>query len=118
MLNALQAVDDLPKRNATQVKNMWRDLVDQVRTTGSVAVTHHGKVEMVVMDVATYRHMLDIAAEAEIRQRDTLSELTAEFDRHLAALQGSATHGKIDAVLEHRGDLAKLAKRPKAGQSY
>jgi PHD/YefM family antitoxin component YafN of YafNO toxin-antitoxin module len=118
MLTAFRTLDDLPQRNATQVKNKWRDLVDQVRTTGSVAVTHHDKVEMVVMDVATYQEMVNLAAAATTRQRDVLTELTAEFDEQLASLQAPGTHDKIDAVMEFRGDLTKISDHPRAGRSY
>jgi len=118
MRAGFQTLDDLPKRNATQVKNKWRDLVDEVHASGSVAVTHRDKVEMVVMDVATYRGFLDLAAEAKAREGDLLAELSAEFDQQLASLQAPDTHDKIDAVMELRGDLTGIVNRPKAGQSY
>ena len=53
MAPSLPQIDELPRRNATQVKNQWRDLVREVRASGSVAVTNHDTVEMVVVDSTT-----------------------------------------------------------------
>ena len=52
------------------------------------------------------------------RQQAVLAELTAEFAARLAAMQGPEARAKIDAVMDLRGDLNKLADRPKAGKSY
>jgi hypothetical protein len=44
-----------------------------------------------------------------------LAELTAEFDRHLAALKASDAHERIDAAMASRG---RVTPRPKAGASF
>jgi len=46
-------LDQLPRQNASQVKNRWGEVVRQVRQSGSVAITHHANVEMVLLDAAT-----------------------------------------------------------------
>ena len=73
----LRQIEDLPQRTATQVKNRWADLVREVRVAGSVAVTQHDRVEMVVMDAATYRKAAALAEDAKARQQATLAELSA-----------------------------------------
>jgi len=111
----LPRIEDLPRRNATQVKNKWGDLVRDVRATGSVAVTHHDKVEMVVVDAARYEAMAMLVAGAKVRQQAVLAELTAEFDRRLAALKSPETRRRVEAVMASRG---RGKPRPKAGESF
>lgn len=111
----LPRIDELPRRNATQVKNKWGDLVREVRAAGSVAVTQHDKVEMVIVDAATYRKMAALADDARERHRATLAELSAEFDRRLATLKSPGTRGRVEAVMAARG---RSRRRPKAGVSF
>lgn len=115
MFDDLPRIEELPQRNATQVKNKWADLVRAVRAGGSVAVTQHDRVEMVVMDAATYRKMAALAEQAKERQQVTLAELSAEFDRRLAALKGPETRGRVEAAMATRG---RTKRRPKAGMAF
>lgn len=108
-------IDDLPRRKATQVKNEWRDVVREVRASGSVAVTNHDKVEMIVMDADAYREMMALVEGAKARQQATLTELTAEFDRHLADLKAADARKRVEAAMTSRG---RVTPRPKAGSSY
>lgn len=111
----LPRLEDLPQRNATEVKNKWGDLVRAVRAAGSVAVTQHDRIEMVVMDAATYRTMAALAEDAGERRQAVLAELSAEFDRRLAALKSPETRGRAEAVMAARG---RSKRRPKAGASF
>jgi prevent-host-death family protein len=111
----LPRIENLPRRNATQVKNKWADLVREVRAVGSVAVTQHNRVEMVVMDAATYRKMAALAEDAKARRQAALAELSADFDRRLAALKSPETRGRVEAVMAARG---RTKRRPKAGASF
>jgi prevent-host-death family protein len=115
MAAALLPIEELPRRNATEVKNKWGDLVREVRQRGSVAVANHGKVEMVVVEVAKYRELAALAAEAEGRREASLAELAAEFDRHLAGLETPGTRERVDAALATKG---RVTPRPKAGSAY
>jgi antitoxin (DNA-binding transcriptional repressor) of toxin-antitoxin stability system len=115
MTAGLPQIEELPRRNATQVKNRWSELVREVRACGTVAVTHHDRVEMVVVEAAKYREMAALVEAAKGRQQASLSELAAEFDRHLAALQQPDTGDRIEAALDSQG---RVAPRPKAGPSY
>lgn len=108
-------IEDLPRRNATQVKNKWGDVIRELRTRGSVAITSHENVEVVMVTPETYRMMMSLVAAAEERRGATLAELAAEFDQHLAGLQKADARERIDAMMESRGHVKP---RPKAGPSY
>lgn len=108
-------IDALPRRNATQAKNKWSDLVREVRKSGSVAVTHHDRVEMVVIDAERYQEMIALVDGAQERRRATLAELTAEFDRRLAELRAPDTRKRAEAAMASRG---QNTPRPKAGSSF
>jgi prevent-host-death family protein len=115
MPDSLPKLEDLPRRNATQVKNQWSDLVREVRARGSVAVTHHDRVEMVVVDATKYREMAALVQDAVTRQQEALADLSAEFDRRLAALKAPDTRRRMTAAMASRG---QLKVRPKAGDSF
>jgi hypothetical protein len=115
MATRLRQIEELPHRNATQVKNKWGDLVREVRASGSVAVTHHDKVEMVVVEVGRYREMAALVAGIDGRHQAALAELSAEFDRHLAALQAPDARARVEAAMASRG---RVTPRPKAGASF
>jgi PHD/YefM family antitoxin component YafN of YafNO toxin-antitoxin module len=115
MVPSVRHVEDLPRRNATEVKNRWGDLVREVRTHGSVAVTNHDKVEMVVVEVSRYREMAAVVEGVQGRQQAALGELAAEFDRRLAALKAPDARERIDRAMASRG---WVGPRPKAGTSF
>lgn len=115
MFAAMPALEDLPRQNASQVKNKWGDVVRLVREAGSVAVTHHSAVEMVLLDASTYRQLTQDIQALKAREQTVLDELTQRFDARLAVLQqpGAAQH--MAALFDARG---KLTQRPKAGTSF
>ncbi len=108
-------IEELPRKTATQVKNKWSDLVREVRVSGSVAVTHHDMVEMVVVEAGRYREMAALVDSAERRQTDTLAELVAEFDQRLAELRVPDSRQRVEKALASRG---RATPRPKAGASF
>ena len=115
MAARLPQIEQLPRRNATEVKNRWGDLVREVRANGSVAVTHHDKVEMVVVEAARYREMAALVDGIDARRRTALADLVAEFDRHLAALKAPDARKRAEAAMASRG---RATPRPKAGASF
>ena len=115
MIPSFRHVEDLPRKNATEVKNRWGDLVREVRAHGSVAVTNHDKVEMVVVEVGQYREMAALVEGVQGRHQAALAELAAEFDRRLAALKAPDARGRIDTAMASRG---RVRPRPKAGASF
>lgn len=115
MLNALIALDDLPRQNASQVKNRWGEVVRLVRQSGSVAVTNHSAVEMVLVDASTYRQLTEDIQALKDRERTVLDELAQRFDARLAVLQQPDAARNVTALFDTRG---KLGRRPKAGASF
>ena len=53
MTTALLSLDELPRQNASSVKNKWGEVVRQVQQLGSLAITNHATVEMVLLNAAT-----------------------------------------------------------------
>lgn len=82
---------------------------------GSVAVTNHSAVEMVVLDVSTYRQLTEDIQTLKAREQTVLNELAQRFDARLAVLQQPDANRKLAAVFESRG---KLGQRPKAGATF
>ena len=115
MSTALLSLEQLPRQNASQVKNKWGEVVRQVRQNGSVAITNHSAVEMVLLDAATYQQLTESLAALQAREQSVLDELGQRFDARLAVLQAPGAAANVQALFEARG---KLGKRPKAGASY
>lgn len=115
MASGFRRIEDLPRRNATEVKNRWGDLVREVRACGSVAVTNHDNIEMVVIEVGKYREMSLLVESVQERRGAALAELTAEFDEHLARLKAPDVRARIEAAMASRG---RTTPRPKAGTSF
>ena len=71
-------LERLPRRKASEVKNKWRDLVRAVRAHGSVAVTNHDTIEMVVVEAGRYQEMAAAASAAKDRDSAALAELSVD----------------------------------------
>lgn len=111
----IPSLEKLPQESATQVKNKWAEVVRKVRKLGSVAVTQHNQVEMVVMDAETYRKISALAEKARARSEAQLAELSTDFDRRLASFKTDGIRDRVEGVMSARG----RAKRPaKAGDAY
>jgi prevent-host-death family protein len=115
MTTELLSLQDLPRQNASQVKNKWGEVVRQVRQAGSVAITHHSAVEMVLLDAATYEQLTQDLSALKAREQSMLDELADRFDARLAVLQQPGANRKVEALMNAKG---KLARRPKAGASF
>ncbi len=111
----LPTLDRLPRQSASHVKNKWRDVVREVRTAGSIAITNHSAVELVLVDAATYEQLATSAAALKAREASVLDQLASQFDQRLAALDQHDAQDKVTAVFAGKG---KLAKRPKAGAAF
>ncbi|NRF67161.1 type II toxin-antitoxin system Phd/YefM family antitoxin [Aquincola sp. S2] len=115
MTTELRALNDLPRQNATQVKNRWGEVVRLVRQSGSVAITHHANVEMVLVPAAVYEQVARELQTLKAQQQSQLEELAQRFEARLAGLQHAAAPQQLDALLAARG---KLTRRPKAGATF
>lgn len=115
MITSLPDLLELPRQNASQVKNKWGDVVRLVHQSGSVAVTNHSVVEMVLLDAATYQQLTEEIQALKAREQTVLDELAERFDARLQGLQQPGVADKVGALFAARG---ALAKRPKAGASH
>jgi PHD/YefM family antitoxin component YafN of YafNO toxin-antitoxin module len=111
----LRSLEALPQKSATEVKNGWAKVVREVRSSGSVAVTQHDRVEMVVMDAETYHEITALATEQTERRRAALEALTQAFDQRLRSLDNAETPKKFAAVRAAKG---RLKHPPKAGSTF
>ena len=115
MIAELPKLEDLPRQTASDVKNKWREVVREVRAAGSVAITNHSSVEMVLVDAEAYRQLAASAAALKEREATVLDQLSAQFNQRLASLQAPDAAAKAAAVFQRKG---RLANRPKAGTAF
>ncbi|MDH6590403.1 prevent-host-death family protein [Variovorax sp. TBS-050B] len=115
MAAVLPSLDELPRQNASQVKNRWGDVVRQVQKSGSVAVTNHSTVEMVLLTAATYNQLVEDAQALKAREQSVLDELARRFDERLGVLQQPGAAGRAADLFAAKG---RLGRRPKAGDSF
>lgn len=115
MITELPDIQDLPRQNASQVKNKWGEVLRQVHQSGSVAITNHSTIDMVLLDAATYRRLTEEIQSLNSRDKKVLDELASRFEARLAVLQQPEANQRVEALFDSRG---KLANRPKAGASY
>jgi hypothetical protein len=115
MFTDLPSIKDLPHQSASQVKNRWASVARLVQQTGSVAITNHSVVEMVLLDAATYQQFVDEIQAFKAREQTDLDRLDNRFRSRLTVLQQPDAAEKVDALFAAKG---KLTQRPKAGTSY
>lgn len=115
MAAALPKLEDLPRQTASDVKNKWREVVREVRDSGSVAITNHSAVEVVLVNAEAYRQLAASAAALQEREAAVMEQLSAQFHERLAGLRAPAAAKKAAAVFKRKG---KLSTRPKAGTAY
>jgi hypothetical protein len=115
VITELPGLDELPRQNASQVKNKWGEVVRLVQEVGSVAVTNHSAVEMVLIRAATYRQLVQEILALNAREQSVLDELASRFNSRLATLQQPDAGRKVRALFAAKG---KLTRRPKAGTSF
>lgn len=109
------ALEDLPTQASSEVKNRWGQVVRQVQKTGSLAITHHSNIEMVLSTAEHYQALLAEVARLHARERTQLEELSAQFMRRLDKLQQADAHARLARVMEAKGEASVP---PIAGQSY
>lgn len=115
MIADLPQLEELPRQTASAVKNKWREVVREVRETGSVAITNHSAVEVVLVNAEAYRQLAASAAALKEREASVLAQLSAQFDQRLATLQAPQAARQAAAVFQRKG---RLSTRPKAGSTF
>jgi PHD/YefM family antitoxin component YafN of YafNO toxin-antitoxin module len=121
MLTELRDIDELPRQKASQVKNKWGDVVRLVHQSGSVAITNHANIEMVLVDAEAYRELTRMAQAMKERNRATLEQLNERFSERLAVLQQPDAHDRLDSLLATRSRSPRGKSKdaaPKAGPAY
>ena len=114
MVAPLTALESLPSQKSSQVKNKWGAVVRQVQEQGSLAITNHSSVELVLLTAATYQSLLDLVARLQARERTELDELSGQFKARLEILQVPQMHDRLSSMLATKG---KAKKAPIAGES-
>lgn len=103
MTAVLPALDALPRQNATQVKNKWGEVVRQVHARGTVAVTNHSTIEMVMVSADVYQALLDTVEKISRREQTEIDALTDQFRARLASLQQPDAHDRLADVMSSKG---------------
>lgn len=116
MLTELRDIEDLLKQNAWQVKNQWNDLIHLVHEEGSVAITSHANVEMVLVDARVYRKLTKMAHMINARNQATLDDLNARFEASLKTLREPGGRRLVEELFAADGKLT--GERPIAGSSF
>ena len=88
---------DLEKTPASDVKAKgWPELMRKVARLGAVVVTNHNHPQAVVVSAEEYQRLVAQAsgASAAAQRAQSLKQLQAEFDAHLAVLDDGKTLAK------------------------
>ena len=109
------ALKDLLSQPSTEVKNRWGQVVRQVHKSGSLAITHHSSIELVLSTAEHYQALLDEVSRLQARERSQLEELSAQFMRRLDTLQRPDAHARLASVMDAKGEASVP---PIAGKGY
>lgn len=115
MLTTLPNINEMPHQSATQVKNKWGEVARQVIKNGSLAITNHANVEMVILEASIYQELIAQINTLKDKERTALDALTERFNTKLMALQAPDAPNKLNALLQAKG---QSSSSPKAGSSY
>ena len=111
----LDAIEDLRRTPATEVKKLgWRGVMKTLRK-GKVVVTNHNEPEAVILSVEEYSTILHALQEAASRAEPALEMLRQRFDERLASLQAADAGDQLRALM-HKS--ATLGGKVKVGASY
>ena len=112
----LTEIDQLPSTTASDVKKEgWRKLTRRVQAAGSVAVTSHGEVEVVILSRDLYITMLGELRERQKGKAADLEALRRRFDERLASL---AAPDAGDRLRSSMAAPATLGGSVKAGTGF
>lgn len=115
MLPKLLAVEDLPQRLATQVRNGWAPVARAVQEFGCVAITNNATVEAVILSVKAYEELIAEAARGREHHQQVLDDLTSRFRARLESLVSADASDRMGRLFNAHG---RIAYRSKAGSSY
>ena len=115
MVATLIALEDLPSQKSSHIKNKWGDVVRQVQAQGSLAITNHSTVEMVLLTAGTYQSLLDLVSRLQAREKSEIDQLSDQFKVRLANLEDPQARGRLNDLLASKG---RAKKKPIAGESF
>lgn len=104
-IHALHPSKELPTSPASQLKNAFKPVFQQVLKDGAVSITRNRKREAILLSAELYDQII-----AELAARDPLEVLRKDYDARFAAMQtDSAQKAYQDAFDATPGDLGKSA---------
>ena len=82
------ALGQLQRKPVSDVKREgWRGIKRSVEAAGTLLMTSHDQPEAVILSLAEYRQLTEMAALSQREQQDKLDRLSRAFDAELAVLQ-------------------------------
>ncbi len=107
-----ERLESQPSISASDVKKRgWKAVSTLAREKGPLVVTNHNQAEVVVIDAARYRAMLD-----RLEANDPLEALKRRFQQRLEQIQGAAAGDAMaDAISAGPAELAGAANQLRAG---
>ncbi|MDQ3205240.1 MAG: prevent-host-death protein [Pseudomonadota bacterium] len=112
----LDAIDDLPRTPASDVKKLgWRGVMKSVGRIGKTVVTNHNQPEAVILTAAEYDLILRALQDAAAKDRDALDTLRRRFDERLVSLQAADAGERLRGLMDAP---ARLGGKVRAGTGH
>ncbi len=112
----LDAIDDLPRTPASDVKKLgWRGVMKSVGRIGKVVVTNHNQPEAVILSAAEYDLILQALQAAAAKDGDALERLRHRFDQRLVSLQADDAGDRLRALVR---EPTRLGGKVRAGTGH
>ncbi|QDH68957.1 type II toxin-antitoxin system prevent-host-death family antitoxin [Lysobacter alkalisoli] len=116
LIQKLDAIEDLPRTPASDVKKLgWRGVMKVVGREGRVVVTNHSEPEAVILSIEDYGAIVRALHEAGASSDAVLETLRQRFDERLASLQADDAAGRLRSVMDAP---ARLGGKVKAGAGH
>jgi prevent-host-death family protein len=113
---AFVSLAKLPRTPASDLKRLgWRGIMNALRSKGRVLVTNHNEPEAVIIPVAEYDALMQLAEQSEAQTEAALAGLRRSFDERLSVLQDRSAAARLQSTIRGR---AKLGGKVKAGSGY
>jgi PHD/YefM family antitoxin component YafN of YafNO toxin-antitoxin module len=81
-------LDQLPRKPVSDVKREgWRGVMKGVGASGKLLMTNHDQPEAVILSLAEFLRLTELADSAQRDRQRRLEELSAAFDAELAVLK-------------------------------
>lgn len=105
-----ERLESQPSISASDIKKRgWKAVSTLAREEGPLVVTNHNQAEVVIIDAARYRAMLE-----RLEASDPLEALKRRFEKRLERLHGAsagdALAGAVDAGPEELAGAANLSR--------